>query len=60
MERCETQARQIKRQDALVSIKDCDGTSHRIQSVMTVDHLRWVSNTLHMIYVVIILIIVVV
>ncbi|XP_065911096.1 uncharacterized protein [Dysidea avara] len=44
MERCETLAKQLKRQDAVVSIKDCDGTSHRIQSVMTVDHLRWLCN----------------
>ncbi|XP_065911095.1 uncharacterized protein [Dysidea avara] len=44
MERCETLAKQLKRRDAAVSIKDCDDTSHRIQSVMTVDHLQWLCN----------------
>jgi len=47
MERCETLARQIKRQDATVSIMNCDGISHRIQAVKTTDHLRWVSNRVH-------------
>jgi len=47
MERCETLARQIKKQDATVSIMNCDGTSHRIQAVKTIEHLRWVRDRVH-------------